>query len=161
MMPSRREQFIRTVINPIYRGVGKRVGFERLKKPFKWLTEKLANDDMGPEENRIEELRKEDLSPSVKQLARIMSVADSWNTESIDYTQVNRPVLCLYGEHEPEWQVAGHRTRWRRDVDFFQIETIPDAGHNSHVDNPEYFARAVEKSINRHLDQEEPAEQSA
>lgn len=55
-----------------------------------------------------------------------------------EYSSITVPSLLLYGEHETN-TMADHAEYLAATIPQAEVKQIPNAGHNSHVDNPEYI----------------------
>ena len=86
-----------------------------------------------------------------EELAKIDDVLASYPSVSLDHSSITVPSLLMYGERETESAIR-HAGYMATEIPDAETRGIPNAGHNSHVDNPEFiieslrefFATAVE-----------------
>lgn len=70
----------------------------------------------------------------------------SYPLEPIDHSKITVPSLLMYGERESE-VVAPHAEYMADAIPVAEIRRIPNAGHNSHVDNPEFVVETLREFL--------------
>ena len=65
----------------------------------------------------------------------------SWERARVEYAQVDRPTLLIYGDHD--WSRADERESDRRAIAGAELRIIKDAGHFLSLDAPEEVVQAV------------------
>jgi len=65
----------------------------------------------------------------------------SWERARVEYAQVDRPTLLIYGDHD--WSRADERQADRRAIPGAELRIIKDAGHFLSLDAPEEVVQAV------------------
>ena len=65
----------------------------------------------------------------------------SWERARVEYAQVDRPTLLIYGDHD--WSRADERESDRRAIPGAGLRIIKDAGHFLSLDAPEEVMQAV------------------
>lgn len=68
---------------------------------------------------------------------KVRNVLMHWAADSTDYARISVPTLVMYGERETDL-MARHARTLAETVPDGRVREIPGAGHNSHVDNPEF-----------------------
>lgn len=77
---------------------------------------------------------------------KIHDVLRSYPLESVDHSDITVPSLLLYGERESE--IAARHAEYMADaIPVAEVHRIPNAGHNSHVDNPEFVAETLREFL--------------
>lgn len=56
------------------------------------------------------------------------------------------PALLICGEHDKAGSVQRYNRKWTENTGI-PLVWIPDAGHNSNTDNPDYVNREIEKFL--------------
>jgi pimeloyl-ACP methyl ester carboxylesterase len=65
----------------------------------------------------------------------------SWEAARVEYRQIDRPTLLLYGEHD--WSREAERAVEARAIPGAELRVVPDAGHFLSLDAPEELVAAV------------------
>lgn len=117
---------------------------ERLMNTLEWILTKVFGDDAVVDQDELQQLRDaHDCDvPSVEVSERrkiLRAVHEYWRTTSWQLPAT--PVLMLYGEHEP--YVAAHGEYLETELDDCHSTEIPDASHNSQVENPEFIRQQI------------------
>src|SRR5699024_6110335 len=72
------------------------------------------------------------------EVGKVHDLLRRYPAESVAHSMITIPSLLLYGERESE--VAGPHAEYMADtIPVAEVRRIPNAGHNSHVDNPEFI----------------------
>jgi|AntRauTorcE11898_2_1112593.scaffolds.fasta_scaffold04459_5 pimeloyl-ACP methyl ester carboxylesterase len=129
---------------------------ERVLNAGMWVQETVFGDDSTPDMDELEGLRAahecempeltEEEHTKILQATREY-IASSW---SWDLSEV--PALILYGENEP-FIDAHAQFLERRFTDCRSVE-IPEASHNSQLDNPEFIRTRIRELLAETLDRE-------
>ncbi|WP_049997555.1 alpha/beta fold hydrolase [Halococcus sediminicola] len=81
-----------------------------------------------------------------EEMRKIHDVLRSYPFESVDHSEITVPSLLLYGERESE--VAAPHAEYMADaIPVAEVRRIPNAGHNSHVDNPEFVVEIIREFL--------------
>lgn len=136
-----RSVLFRAIVPPI-----RLIGYERIMSGMEWLQERLYGEESLGNTDEIDRIRDEELELETDEFAKVMRAAAGFTETSLDLEVVDVPALALYGEHEPA-MMERHADAFARQLHDARVEKIPDAGHNSHVDNPDYFADAVREFL--------------
>ncbi|EMA45787.1 alpha/beta fold hydrolase [Halococcus saccharolyticus] len=81
-----------------------------------------------------------------EELEKIDDVITSYPSDSIDHASITVPSLLLYGELERAMQ-ARHAAYMADVIPVAETRQIPNAGHNSHVDNPEFIRDSLHEFL--------------
>lgn len=84
--------------------------------------------------------------PSDSESKKIREMMDSYQSTDIEYAAITVPSLHLCGEYEIEW-IKRHTNRLAEVLPNADARQVPNAGHTSHVDNPEYIIRSLEELL--------------
>ena len=71
-----------------------------------------------------------------------LRAAGSFHTTNIDLASITVPTLILYGEHEPS-VLSRHAPTLSAQIPDSDVQEVPDAGHASPWDNPEFFNSTI------------------
>ena len=133
---SRRDRIERNALmNAVIRLV-RLVGYDRAKGLMTGFGRKLEGDNTTS-------LRTEAF-PDMETVAAVnafKAIAAFHKTE-IDLASITVPTLILYGEHEPS-VIRRHVPTLAAAIPTATVQEVPNAGHVSPWDNPEFFNRAV------------------
>lgn len=136
-----RSVLFRAVVSPV-----QLIGYERVTTGIAWRRKQLYSEGSIGDTGEINRIRDEELEPETDEFVKIMRAAAGFTGTSLSLETVDTPALALYGEHEPS-MMERHADAFARRAPDVQVDAIPDAGHNSHVDNPDYFADAVREFL--------------
>ncbi|RBI64255.1 alpha/beta hydrolase [halophilic archaeon] len=117
------------------------VGYERVEKANVWLTERLFGGSSGDYE-KIERLRETGPKMATDEFAKVIRSMTRFHELSIDLSAITVPTLVLYGENELPF-VKRHAAELAAHLSDVAVDEVPDAGHASNLDNPDYFTAAV------------------
>jgi len=81
---------------------------------------------------------------------KITDAMAAFPSSGFDGAVTTAPALVLYGEHTPATLRAMHARvpEWLPNADV-EVQVVPDAGHASNVDNPEFVTEAVRGFLDR------------
>lgn len=96
---------------------------------------------------RIQQDHGEDLpEPSEAESRKVHEMLKSYPSESVDYSAITVPALHLYGEYEIEL-LSRHANHMASEIPRAKARQIPNAGHSSHVDNPEFIVESLREFL--------------
>ena len=118
-------------------GLIRLVGYNRAKGLILWFGRKL-------EQNQTTSLRPDafpdmDTADAVNALRAVAG----FHTIDIDLSSITVPTLILYGEHETAI-ISRHAPILSAQIHDSTVQEVPDAGHASPWDNPEFFNSAIQ-----------------
>lgn len=129
----------------VMRAMGPIMGNERLVNAYFWLSERVYGDDSIGDLDEAERVREqhsdEDPKMDAAERRKVFGSAVDFASTSLDFSAISVPTLVMYGEHEPI--AADHAEYLAREVPDAEVREIPDASHNSHLDNPEFINDAI------------------
>jgi 3-oxoadipate enol-lactonase len=116
------------------------------------LQKLILGEDSAGDMDKLEKLRdshncevgEEEVEPverSNTMRAVLGYMKSEWNPERVD-----SPVLMLYGENEP--MIEPHAEYLNSNLNEVDTVEIPNAGHNSQADNPEYVRQQIREFLN-------------
>ncbi|QDX40901.1 alpha/beta fold hydrolase [Salarchaeum sp. JOR-1] len=121
------------------------LGFDAVEPFVSWLSNRGDDFDPGDldEKARIETAHANDY-PSVppREAAKIRRALLSWGTLDTDYASIDVPALAMCGGNETA-RMTAHARYLASEIPDADYREIPDAGHNAHVDNPEFVRDAL------------------
>jgi pimeloyl-ACP methyl ester carboxylesterase len=122
------------------------VGYERVQSGLWWVSEKIGDSNEAEEiEAAVDELREDDVDLEAGEYEKIMDAATDYRNAPVLLENIAVPTLVLYGETEP--LIQNHIPVYHDRVSDVTVSEIPDAGHNSHIQNPEAFTTAVREFL--------------
>lgn len=121
------------------------VGYERIEKALVWLQERLSPGASGDYEN-VEALRAEGPKMATDEFAKVIRAVARFHETEVDLSAIDVPTLVLYGENEPPF-VRRHASILGAEVSDAAVRAVPDAGHVSNLDNPEFFTGALSEFL--------------
>jgi pimeloyl-ACP methyl ester carboxylesterase len=75
-----------------------------------------------------------------------LSAVASFHKTDIDLPSITVPTLILYGEHETS-VIRRHIPTLAAEIPNATVLEVPNAGHASPWDNPEFFNEAIQKFL--------------
>lgn len=82
------------------------------------------------------------------EIANIMAAVYSGLQEYKTDFQLPHPILIVYGELDRSGKVKAYSQRWS-ERENRELKEIPDAAHNSNMDNPEIFNKILEEFLKK------------
>jgi pimeloyl-ACP methyl ester carboxylesterase len=136
----RRDRLMRVTLMRFLMALLRLVSFERAKRLMLWIGRTI-------ERNRTDSLRAEAF-PAMATPAAINSLraAARFHETEVDFRAITVPTLVLYGEHETAI-MSRHAPVLARELSDATVREVPDAGHASPWDNPEFFNDAIETFV--------------
>ncbi|WP_440006084.1 alpha/beta fold hydrolase [Halomicrococcus sp. SG-WS-1] len=144
---TRGEWFLRRLVMNGFVPPVRLVGYERVEKANVWLTERLFGGSSGDYE-KIERLRETGPKMATDEFAKVIRSMTRFHELSVDLSAITVPTLVLYGENELPF-VKRHAAELAAHVSDVEVDEVPDAGHASNLDNPDYFTAAVQTFLAR------------
>lgn len=149
----------RAVMEGLYPVVLKGVrllGYERIQFALRWVSERIGDTDVAELESEAERLRDEEITLDDDEYYKIMGAGVDYVHSPVRLENISVPTLVMYGEDEPF--VPNHTPIYRRRISDVRAPEIPDAAHNSHIQNPEAFTTALEKLLREQVEVREVPE---
>ena len=143
---TRGEWFRRVVLNALIPPV-RVLGYERIEKANVRLTERLFGGVSG-DYGTIEQLREGGPKMATDEFAKVIRSMTRFHEATVDLSAIAAPTLVLYGENELPF-VKRHAAELAAHLPDVDVDEVPDAGHASNLDNPEYFTAAVRDFLER------------
>lgn len=149
---STREWLIRVVLA---RATTPILGNDRVVSAINQLFDKVFSDSSTVEMDDTDRIREAHSCDNTEiygvQHTKIMGAVQDYIGSSIDWQSVDVPILAMYGEDEPF--VEHHCKHVYERVNKCDIKEIPNAPHNSHIDNPEFIVESVRRFIEDTFDE--------
>ncbi len=132
----RRDRVERSSLVNAMAGLVRLVGYNRAKGLMLWFGRKLERD-------RTTSLRP-DAFPDMETADAVnaLEAVAGFHTTDVDLSSITVPTLVLYGEHETS-VVSRHAPVLSARIPDSTVREVPDAGHASPWDNPEFFNDAI------------------
>lgn len=143
----RREWFQRSVLLRAAIPPARLVGYERVEKAMVWLQERFSKGASG-EYGNVERLRETGPRMDTEEFAKVIRAVASFHETTVDLSAITAPTLVLYGEREPAF-VRRHAAKLGAEIPDASVKEVPDAGHASNLDDPEYFTGALREFLAR------------
>ena len=136
----RRDRVERTVLMTALIGLVRLVGYDRSKALLAWFGRKLEGDTTTS--LRAEAFPDMDTVAAVNAFQAVLS----FHNTDIDLASITVPTLILYGEHESS-VIRRHVPTLAAGIPDATVQEVPNAGHASPWDNPEFFNGAIRDFI--------------
>ncbi|WP_458204909.1 alpha/beta fold hydrolase [Haladaptatus sp. NG-SE-30] len=130
------------------------VGYERIEKVNMWLTERFFSGSSGDYEN-VERLRETGPKMTTDEFVKVIRSMMRSHEMPLEPSAVTVPTLVLYGENELPF-IKCHAAELAAHISDVEVDEVPDAGHASNLDNPDYFTTAVRTFLARSTRPDEP-----
>ena len=117
------------------------LGRDRIQSVTLWAYDRIFDKDVDELVSEAEEIREQEVELEPGEYEKIMDAVTNYRKASLLLENVSVPTLVLYGETEPF--IREHLHTYRLHIPDVEIQEIPDAGHNSHIENPEAFTTAL------------------
>lgn len=121
------------------------VGYERVEKVMVWLQERIQGRGVSGDYGKIEQLREEAPRMATDEFAKAIDALTRFHETDLDVSAIAVPTLVLYGEHDAGF-IRRHASKLGADPGA-TVREVPDAGHASNLDNPEFFTMAVREFL--------------
>jgi len=137
---SRRDHIERTMLMNVLIGLLRVVGYGRAMGLVTWFGRKLERDETTS-------LRAEAF-PAMETPAAVnaLRAVASFHETTVDFAAIGVPTLVLYGEHETS-VISRHTPVLAAQLPDATVREVPNAGHASPWDNPEFFNRTVREFL--------------
>lgn len=151
---SRTEWFMWQFIYPVYDFLLDKLG-ESTAHRFMEAFLRLRGDDIEEsdmeERERIETEHREDYPEQTEaQSEATRDALTGFDDRAIDYEAISVPYRYLYGEKELD-TLTGHADFVAETVPQGSATEIPNAGHHSNVDNPEFVIDTIRAFLDEHV----------
>ncbi|MBP3475087.1 MAG: alpha/beta hydrolase [Lachnospiraceae bacterium] len=113
--------------------------------PAKCLKKSIAQQNAITEQGQ-ENMRDMLAAYSKSELCHLMGIGYASFLDENCELHITCPVLLLLGEKDRTGKVQNYNRRWSGQTGF-PLEIIPDAAHNSNVDNPDAVNKCIEEFI--------------
>jgi pimeloyl-ACP methyl ester carboxylesterase len=133
---NRRDRLERTVLLEVYIELLRFVGYERAMRFMTWLGRTLEGNETTS--LRVERFPAMETAAAVTALRALLSFHET----DVDLTSITVPTLILFGEHEMS-VIRRHVPTLAAEIPTATVREVPDAGHASPWDNPEFFNEAI------------------
>lgn len=124
---------------------------------FEWIFTKIYGEDSQIDREKAERIREnhscefEPLSDDEQE--KLHQSLEIYYQLPLDFEAIAVPTLVMFGEHEP-W--ADQHWEYLRDrIPDVAYAEIPDASHNSHVDNPEFIQNSIREFVDERVQHDE------
>jgi len=133
---SRRDRIERSTVVNATAGLIRLVGYNRAKGLVLWFGRKMERDQTSS--------LRPDAFPDMdtRDAVNSMQTVASFHETDIDLSAITVPTLVLYGEHETSI-ISRHAPVLDAQIPDSTLDVVPDAGHASPWDNPEYFNDSI------------------
>jgi pimeloyl-ACP methyl ester carboxylesterase len=136
-----RSVLLRATIPPV-----RLVGYERVERAMVWVQERISGRGVSGDYGNIERIRETGPRMDTDEFAKVIRAVAGYHRTAVPFDAITVPTLVLYGEHEAPFmrrQAAG----LGRLIAGATVRTVPDAGHASNLDNPDFFTAAVRELL--------------
>ena len=125
------------------------VGYERVEKALiVWPNELLGKRGSSGDYGNVQRLRERGEPMTTDEFAKTIRAIHAFHDTTIDYDAITVPTLVLYGENEPGL-VHAHAARFADRIADVDVRAVPDAGHASNMDNPEFYEDVLREFLPR------------
>lgn len=121
------------------------VGYERVETVKNWFHERFDRGASGNYEN-IKRLRKGAPAMESDEFAKVIRAMASFPELEVDLSAISVPTLVLYGENELGF-IRRHVQKLGTEIPNTVVRAVPNAGHASNLDNPEFFSAALREFL--------------
>jgi len=149
--PSVKERVLRLGLGRVVLTLIDVVGYERIQSANEWIAERFG-EDVDEVKDEATKLREETFETDPDEYTKILRAVNTYSQTPIVMENINVPTLVLYGEEEPF--IESHLPVYRRRIPDVVVREIPDAGHNSHIQNPDAFTRAIREFFDEQVSME-------
>lgn len=136
--PSSLQRFIARAA-PIFIRV---VGYQRSISLLNSIAQLLGGDTAGDQERKDRLRGDQTYEKTAQEFSKVFNATLNFHEASVDLPNISAPTLALFGEYEAE-MFAEARECLEQGIEDLRVEIIPEAGHTSHVDNPDEFTDIV------------------
>lgn len=117
------------------------VGYERVQRAMAWIHERFNRGASGDYE-AVERIQAEAPKMETNEFAKMVGSLTDFPETTIDVSAIAVPTLVLYGENEPGF-VRRQARKLGTEIPNASVQEVPDAGHASNLDDPDFFTDAV------------------
>ncbi|HET7324889.1 MAG TPA: alpha/beta hydrolase [Halococcus sp.] len=144
------EWFERRILPKLIERLAPIVGGDRLFSALDWIYEQRYGEETIGDLEKAEQIQQAHAEEypeiSETEFEKIEDMLTSYPAMSVDYASITIPSLLMYGERERK--VAARHAKYMVSViPDAEDRQIPNAGHNSHVDNPEFIVETLREFL--------------
>lgn len=122
------------------------IGYEQVEKIMVWLHERIQGKGVSGNYKKIEQLRAEAPKMATDEFAKVVHALTRFHETDLDYSAITVPTLILYGEHDAGF-IRRHAPKLGAKLPNSTVREVPDAGHASNLDNPEFFTAILQEFL--------------
>ena len=130
------------------------VGYERVERVLTWLNETFGSRGSSGDYENVQALRDRGERMTADEFAKTIRAVSRFHDTEIDYANITVPTLVLYGENEPGF-IQAHAARFADRLPDVEVRSVPNAGHASNMDNPDFYEDALREFLTQRLDLDE------
>ena len=140
------EWVLRRVVLPALVPPVRLFGYERVERVNVWLTDRLFGGVAGDYGN-VERVRETGPRMTTDEFVKVIRSMERFGGP-LDLSAVTVPALVVYGENELPF-VVRHAAELAARLPDATVDRVPDGGHASNLDDPEYYTAAVRSLLKR------------
>lgn len=122
------------------------VGYERVEKVMVWLQERIQGKGVSGEYEKIEQLREGAPKMDTNEFSKVIRALTNFHETELDLSAITTPTLILYGEHDAGF-IRRHAPKLGEDIPNATVREVPEAGHASNIDNPDFFTSTLREFL--------------
>lgn len=126
------------------------VGYERVERVMVWLQERIQGKGVSGDYEKIEQLRDEAPKMATEEFAKVIHALTNFHETELDLSTITVPTLVLYGEHDAGF-IRRHAPKLGDAITDATVLEVPEAGHASNLDNPDFFTSALREFLAKTL----------
>lgn len=126
------------------------VGYERVEKVMVWLQERIQGEGVSGDYEEIERLRDEAPKMATNEFAKVIGALTAFHETDLDVSTIAVPTLVLYGEHDAGF-IRRHAAKLGDDIPNATVREVPEGGHASNLDNPDFVTSALREFLSQTL----------
>lgn len=122
------------------------VGYERVERFLVWFQERIQGKGISGDYEQIERLRENAPKMATDEFAKVITALTTFHETDIDLSAITVPTLVLYGEHDAGF-IRRHATKFGADIPHATVRVVPEGGHASNLDNPDFVTSALREFL--------------
>jgi pimeloyl-ACP methyl ester carboxylesterase len=122
------------------------VGYERVERVMVWLQERIQGKGVSGDYEKIERLQEEAPRMATDEFAKVIHALTDFHETELDLSAVTAPTLVLYGEHDAGF-IRRHAPKLAESIPNATLREVPEGGHASNLDNPEFFTAVLREFL--------------
>lgn len=127
------------------------VGYERVERVLTWLNETFGSTGSSGDYENVQALRDRGEPMTSDEFAKTIRALSGFHDTDVDYDAITVPTLVLFGENEPGF-IKAHAARFADLIPDVEVRSVPDAGHASNMDNPDFYEAALREFVTAAVD---------